>query len=311
MRERQTLVSVDLDGIECYHRIHGLEPPGDATRPLVLRRCLPRFLELFEAERVRATFFVIGRDLEDEVNTGGEGEEWLRAALSAGHELGNHSHRHAYDLVRWDAAAQRDDLRRCDEVLRSIGADVVGFRAPGYTHDARMLRAIADLGYRYDSSCLPSPPYYAAKLAVMAWMRVRGRRSASLVGGWSSFFGASRPRWLKDPPVWEMPMSVTPWTRVPLIGTSLLSGPAWLSRSLSRAASGLSHFHLELHGLDLADPDEDGLDPALGRRQPELRRPLELRRDRLRSLLRLRGGGMPVRDGIPADVPDGAMRRPV
>jgi hypothetical protein len=293
-----TLVSVDLDDIECYHAIHGLPPPSAATAGVGLERWLPRFLELFDRLGVRATFFVIGRDLERDLESGGAGAEQLRRALAAGHELGNHGFSHAYDLVRWPSGLQRVDLRACDALLRSLGAEVVGFRAPGYVHDVELLRQAAALGYRYDSSSLPSPPYYAAKLAVMGAMALRGERSSSQIRGASAFLGARLPYFREDVGLWELPMSVSPVARVPLIGTTLLALPALVSGALRRTALGLPHLNLELHGMDLADAERDGLDPLLCARQPELRVPWRVRYERLRELLALRGGASPLRAAV-------------
>src|SRR5688500_7746414 len=44
-------------------------------------------LRILAARDVRATFFVIGRDLEDHMDAG-------RKLVAAGHELGNHSYSH-------------------------------------------------------------------------------------------------------------------------------------------------------------------------------------------------------------------------
>ncbi|MCX4244809.1 polysaccharide deacetylase family protein [Paraliomyxa miuraensis] len=293
-----TLISVDLDDVACYHAIHGLPPPSPSQCGVGLTRWLPRFLELFARTGVRATFFVIGRDLQRDLEEGGEGAALLRQAVEAGHELGNHSFSHAYDLVRMPAAAQREDLRACDALLRGLGAEVMGFRAPGYTHDAGLLRQAAALGHRYDSSCLPSAPYYAAKLAVMGAMALRGERSSSQWRGAGSFLGSRLPYWREDVALWELPMSVSPVTRVPLIGTTLLALPAVVAGALRRTALGLPHFHLELHGIDLGDAERDGLSPGLARRQPELRVPWRVRHERLRELLVLRGGGTALRDAV-------------
>lgn len=298
MSHPATLVSVDLDDLPCYHAIHGLAPPPAEHRGMSLRVWLPRFLELFDRLGVRATFFVIGHDLVRDMQGAGTGAELLRRAVAAGHELGNHSFAHAYDLVRWPAARQREDLVACDAVLRELSAEVVGFRAPGYTHDARLLSHAVALGYRYDSSCLPSPPYYLAKLAVMGAMRLRGRRSSSLAVGASSFFGPREPYRRRDVELWELPISVWPGWRWPLIGTSLLAMPAPLGGPLRRAALRLPHFHLELHAIDLADPDREPIARDLVHRQPELRQPWRVRYERLRELLALRGGGRPLRDAV-------------
>src|SRR5207344_2587510 len=64
---RVASVSVDLDPIECYFRIHALEgAPPPAARHAILRRCLPRFRELFARHNLRATLFVVGRDLDED-----------------------------------------------------------------------------------------------------------------------------------------------------------------------------------------------------------------------------------------------------
>lgn len=296
MSARSTLVSVDLDDLGCYHAIHGLAPPRPEHRGMSLRVWLPRFLELFDRVGVRATFFVIGRDLAHDMAEAGQGARLLAQAIAQGHELANHSFSHAYDLVRWSSARQYEDLAACDAVLRELSAQVVGFRAPGYVHDTRLLTQAAALGYRYDSSCLPSPPYYAAKLAMMGAMRLRGRRSSSLVRGAASFFGSPVPYRRRDVALWELPMSVVPGWRWPLIGTSLLAMPAAVSGPLRTAALRLPYFHLELHAMDLADAEREPIAPDLARRQPELRQPWRVRYERLRELLSHRGGGGPLRE---------------
>ena len=259
----------------------------------MLERCLPRFLELFNELNVRATFFVIGRDLERDLNGGRRGAALLKQALTQGHELANHSYSHAYDLSTWPKARIADDLKACDGLLRELGAAAAGFRAPGYTHNAKLLAEVARLGYTYDSSALPSPPYYLAKLGVMAWMALGGRRSHSLARGWRSFLGTVQPRRVKRLELWEVPMSVSPYLRLPLIGTALLAGPELLATRLRQSAIGQRYFHLELHGIDLADAGDkdsagDGYAPELKALQPELRIPLKLRLERLRQLLRAR-----------------------
>ena len=299
MADVPTVVGVDLDDLACYHAIHGLPPPPPEHAGVVLERCLPRFLELFDECKVRATFFVIGRDLQRDLDAGGRGAALLREALDAGHELANHGFAHAYDMVTWSRAEQARDVGQCHALLSELGAQPVGFRAPGYTHDARLLQTVASLGYRYDSSALPSPPYYAAKLGAIGLMRLRGRRSASMVRGARTFFGAREPHRRPDAPLWELPISVTGVMRWPLLGTFVLGQPGFVTAPLRRRARNARHLNLELHGIDLADPDRDGYDPRLRTRQLELRTPLELRRQRLREILIVRGGARPLRDAVP------------
>ncbi len=285
LTSKATLLSVDLDDVACYHGIHGLAAPTAAAKRIVLERCLPRFLELFGEVASRATFFVVGRDLERDLGAGGRGAALLQQAVLDGHELGNHSYGHDYDLSRFVGREIYADLRRCDDLIRSLGARAQGFRAPGYTHNRRLLEQVAALGYRYDSSLLPSPTYYLAKLSMIALKGLRGHRSTSMVGGARSFFGRNRPFFRGDVGLWEVPISVLPGLRLPMVGTFVLG-----SERATRAAAALNFLHLELHALDLADPESDGFDGALIRRQPELKTPLKIRRERLKWLLAERGG---------------------
>jgi hypothetical protein len=294
--ERETLVSVDLDGPGCYHEIHGLPGPDGSVSAAVLRRTVPRILEVLESARSRATFFVIGRDVEEDRASGGAGAEVLRRAAAHGHELGNHGYAHAYDLVTWSPEEQLEDLRRCDAILRDLGAQPEGFRAPGYTHDARLLTVVRELGYRYDSSALPSPTYWVAKAAVIASLALRGRRSGSLLRGVASFLGPRGPHRRSDTGLVELPMTTSPLLRVPVIGTTLVCGPAPLRAWLRTVAGRGPHVHLELHAIDLADAATDGWDPRLVAQRPELRIPVAERANRLREFLLSRGGGRPCRE---------------
>ncbi len=292
-----TILSLDLDDLPCYHAIHGLTPEEGAApkRGLALECWLPRFLDLFAARDVSATIFVVGADLEYDLRErGGRGAEVLLRALAQGHELGNHSFSHAYDLHTRSSAEIASDLGRCDDLLRELGARVLGFRAPGYTHDRAMLLQAAGLGYRYDSSLLPSPTYYLAKLGVLGLGRLRGRRSSSQVGGARSFLGSSSVHYLPEIGLWEVPISVSRALRLPMTGTFLLGDappmlPKLQGEALRREAAVTRHLHLELHAIDLADPAADGVDPGLLTVQRELATPLDRRLERLSALLKARG----------------------
>src|SRR5690349_11619067 len=137
-------LSVDLDPLGCYTAIYGLPPPDEALRAVVLRRALPRFLQLFARDRVRAPFFVVGSHVQGE-----ESAAPLRQALAAGHELGNHSYRHPYDLARRPRAAIAKDVGACHEALRRLqgGAAPRGFRSPGYDMSVDLFDVLQALGY--------------------------------------------------------------------------------------------------------------------------------------------------------------------
>ena len=276
-------MSVDLDAIACYYRIHALpEPPTDRGRFAVLRRCLPRFAELFARHGVRATFFVVGVDLEEDA----EGRALLAELARAGHELGNHTHTHPYDFVRLGETGMAAEIDRAHAAIGACaGGAPIGFRAPGYEISAAAIDLLRARGYRYDSSVFPSPPYYGAKALVMAAMRLAGRPSGSFLGSPRALLaprapyrpGPGSPYRRTDGAgggLLELPIAVTPIARLQVIGTSLILAPRWLRRHLVSVALRAPFFNLELHGIDLADAEADEIPPALVARQPDLRRPL-------------------------------------
>src|SRR5215831_5036995 len=155
--QRQVAISVDLDAVACYYRIHALgEPPTGPARQAILRRCLPRFAELFARHDLKATFFIVGADLEEDP----EGRALLAELARAGHELANHTHTHRYDFARLRRGAMAEEIDRAhDAVAACAGAPPLGFRAPGYAISADTLDLLNARGYRYDSSVFPSAAY--------------------------------------------------------------------------------------------------------------------------------------------------------
>lgn len=258
---------------------------------------MPRFAELFGALGIRATWFVIGRD----VLADPEGRALLVSLAGAGHELANHTHSHFYDFVRRPADVVVSEIERAHQAIGDCaGRAPVGFRAPGYTTTAAVLARLCERGYRYDSSAFPSFPYYVAKAAVMAAMRLGGRASGSVLGSPRALAApagpyrpaADDPYARGDMPIWELPVAITPILRLPVIGTSVVTAPAWARRRLVSAVARAPFVNLELHGIDLADASGDGFPVELVARQPDLRRSLAQKRVALEAtLLQLRAAG--------------------
>ncbi len=270
-RPRTACFSVDIDGLELYYRIHGLEVPGDT--PSVYATGVRRFLDLFASARVRATFFAVGADLNDEDNA-----HVLWSAAAAGHEVASHTYSHPYELPHLDGAAQRREIVRAEEAIeRATGRRPVGFRAPGYNVSPPVLAVLAERGYAYDSSVLPSPPYLLARAAIIGAYRLAGRTSHSIVGDLRHGFRSLEPHRVPLPgghSILEIPMTALPGVRIPVIGTSLIAGGLLGWAAMRRALARLPFVHIEFHAIDLTDHHADGIDDAL-LRQPDQRVPLD------------------------------------
>lgn len=285
-------VSVDLDPLRCYHHIHGLGPVPEQLTEVVLQRALPRFLEVFDRLGIQATLFVVGADALD----GMAGRPLLRESARLGHELGNHSFGHPYELSRLTESEIEHELLACEQILDELRVGAkgpCGFRAPGYELSPQLLAVLSRLGFRYDSSVFPCPPYYLAKLLVLAKLRLSGQRSGSIIGSPWQQLGPSQPYRpaLAAPsrrgtaPIVELPVAVTPWLRLPAIGTFLLLSPT-LRQVLLHGMTAQPFFNLELHGIDLIDAKQDGIPAELVARQPDLQVPLWQKQAALVEVLR-------------------------
>ena len=286
---KRAAISVDLDGLVHYARIHGI--PGsaldDRAHSLHLAVALPRFLALFERFGIPATLFVIGEDV------GTPGSTSLEAAARAGHELASHSHTHPYALARAPEDEVDRELSRAEDALRGVsGSRPVGFRAPGYALSATMLGTLARRGYRYDASVFPAAPYYLAKAAVLGAMALAGRRSAAVLDRPGVLLAPRRPYrpaleapyQRGDAPLLELPMSVTPLLRLPFFGTLVTTAPWTLVRRAYRAVAADAFLSLELHAVDLLDA-EDGIPAELVRVQRDLAVPVDRKERRLADVL--------------------------
>ncbi len=289
MTNRLASISVDLDSLPHYCRIHGLDEAAldERARALVSSTAIPRFLELFSSVGTSATFFVIGSDLTD---------AGLAAALKASHgqgvELASHSFSHDYALSRRSRVEIEADLRRAHRaLLEATGVEAVGFRAPGYTLSPAMLEAVQALGYRYDSSTFPAAPYWLAKAAVMATLAAMGRPSRALLDSPQVLLAprvAYRPS-LEHPyrrggaALVELPMSVSPLTRLPFIGTFATSMPWPLVEATFRRLRHDAHVNFELHAIDVLDAS-DGVPAWLWRQQRDVAVPVSVKLKRLKTL---------------------------
>ncbi len=280
-------LTVDLDTLPHYHAIHGLPALWEEVGALdpAYTVAMPRMLALFEEVRAKATLFVIGQDVAAH-------QDLLSQAHQAGHELGNHTFSHHYDLRSRRSIYIEEEIKRAEEAIAAVtGAAPVGFRTPGYNLSASILDILQKRGYCYDSSIFPCPPYYVAKGAIMAARALSGQPSRSamtqpttLLAPITPYRPSATALWRHDPhsarPL-EIPMCVVPGARFPLIGTSLhligARGFDALYPLLRRAHPDL--FQLELHALDFLDAHDPGC-AALASAQPDLRVPWPKKRAR-------------------------------
>lgn len=158
------LISFDVE--EWFHVLDSDVAPArdrwDSLPPRAPQQ-VDRVLELLSRHGARATFFVLGWICDRH-------PDLVRRIHDAGHEIASHSHAHPL-LYELDRRAVRDELRKGRDVAEQlIGAQVHGFRAPGFSirsDNTWALDCIVEAGFRYDSSLFPARRAHGGLLGVV------------------------------------------------------------------------------------------------------------------------------------------------
>jgi hypothetical protein len=256
-------LSLDLDDKWTYMKTHGDD--RWSTYPSYLNIVVPRILRLLEKLSLRITFFIVGQDAEFPRN-------WrvLGSIADAGHEIANHSFHHEPWLHLYSKAEIERELARAEDAIRkATGRNVEGFRGPGFSTSETVGEVLADRGYRYDASTLPTflgPLARAYYLLTAKLDKEEKRRRARLFGRLRDGFRPLKPyRWnTASGPLVEIPVTTMPVLRTPFH----LSYLVWLhshSKKLARvyrgtalslcSVTGTAPSFL-LHPLDFLGPSE-------------------------------------------------------
>jgi peptidoglycan-N-acetylglucosamine deacetylase len=261
-------VHVDLDGLWTLADCYGYDEGDSFRSDPVFERGLPRLLDLFDRYGVKATFFLIGRDLEHPAKREAVGE-----ILRRGHDTANHTYHHPFGLETLSVERIREEIESAQRAIEDVtGERPIGFRAPGYDAGPRVLSVLSELGFRYDGSVLPTR--WAPALRFLA-RRIRRQVRRDLPdageGGAAEARGQYGPGsggpWGLAPqyfrsspggePLLRLPLAVSPVLRFPLHASlGMLLGRETVRSGLSRLARrGLPVTYL-LHGVDLVAPEE-------------------------------------------------------
>lgn len=118
---------------------------------------LPKLLDLFKEERIKATFFVTGVMAE-------QFPDLISRIPKEGHELGCHGYEH----VRFDRMEEneaRNALKMAEKVLKKFEKRLVSFRAPNLQFPKNYLKILKEDGFLYDSSLAAyKPPFPGDKI---------------------------------------------------------------------------------------------------------------------------------------------------
>lgn len=286
-------VQVDVDTERDLLGFYGIEYVEEDKENIVYTRALPRFAELFAELHIRATFFVVGRDLVCDAS-----RAVVRGLSSAGHEIANHTQTHPFRFAAMGTQEKRREIQDAGTMIESVTGDrPAGFRAPGYDVDSDVLQTLVELEYLYDSSVMPS----AFNVAFKVVSRLLGSRSALTGYGavglavapttpyYPDFTSLYRAR--SKGPLLEIPVSCVPYCRLPFYANFNLFSGNMLFDICSRLLAG-RHVNYVFHAVEMLDPSE--IDSRL-HRHPNARLPIAKKRASCREFLRKLRKGRRIR----------------
>jgi len=170
---------------------------GTAGTDALGRDALPFLIDAFDAADARGTFFTVSRIADTHPSL-------LKTVAAADHEVASHTrtHRHLSEL---SSPERRAELADSKERLEAVsGGEVEGFRAPSFDVTGDLFDLLADAGYAYDSSVVPSrriPGWYGGEFTTQEPSP-------------ATAIDRNAP-----PGLAEVPVAVMPGLRLPLTGT--------------------------------------------------------------------------------------------
>lgn len=284
-------LSLDLDNQWSYMKTHG--DAGWEVYPSYLDTVVPRAIDFLGELDQKITFFIVGRDASLEKN-----HDAIRSLADAGHEIGNHSFEHEPWLHLYSKDQLIEEFEKTETALFEVtGKRTVGFRGPGYSLSPTVLDVLAERGYEYDCSTLPTyigplaRAYYFLRSPEMTQDEREKRKK--LFGKFSDGFQSLKPyRWdVGGRSIVEIPVTTMPIIKAP-IHASYVIYLSTFSRKLAMAYWRLAvrscamtgtPLSLLLHPLDLMSGD----DVAELQFFPGMQMPLDEKLSIVREMLRI------------------------
>ena len=257
-------ISLDLDNQWSYMKTHG--DPAWAELPSYLDVFVPHVLGVLEELGLEITFFIVGQDAALARN-----REALGQITAKGHEVGNHSFHHEQWIIANPRERIAAELAAAREAIhRATGQEPLGYRGPGFSWSRELLEVLAEAGYLYDASTLPS---YLGPLARLYYFRQSDLSAEEMEKRKDLFGGFAEGRRPVKPYLWrlgegrtllEIPVSTIPFVKTPFhlsylmylsrFSTALMA--AYLETALRLCRLTGTEPSFLIHPLDLLGPDQ-------------------------------------------------------
>jgi len=209
------VIQIDTDGLWVIFQHFCLN--YESKQDLLFESALPRFLDLFDSYNIKATFFVVGKDLLYP-----ERLALLKEVARRGHEIANHTmtHREGFSFLSYKEKLQ--EIEDAQNIIQEkLGITTRGFRTPSNDVDSDVLKILEKKGYAYDSSVMPT--YYGSLIKKIKFSSLKITRNNHYLGKFIYGFSPLQPYHPNPDKLWkkgnlkllEIPITTMPWIRMP------------------------------------------------------------------------------------------------
>ena len=257
-------ISLDLDNQWSYMKIHGDE--GWDLYPSYFDIFIPHVLNVLDELGLKITFFIVGKDTENEDN-----RKYLKMITDRGHEVGNHSYHHESWLQTYSfEKIEKEIIDAENAIFDTTGQRPTGFRGPGFSWSNDLLKVLESRGYLYDASTLPTylgplaRAYYFAKSDLS---KEEKKSRKELFGKFSEGFRKLKPyKWDlgNGKTITELPVTTMPVFKIPFhlsyliylgnISPAIMKLYLWFALAMCKITRTPVSFLL--HPLDLIGGDQ-------------------------------------------------------
>ncbi|PKA98772.1 polysaccharide deacetylase [Flavobacteriaceae bacterium MAR_2009_75] len=208
-------LSLDMDNQWSYMKIHGEK--GWEEYPSYLDIFVPHVLKVLDELDLKITFFIVGQDAAFENN-----HKYLKQIADAGHDIGNHSFKHETWLHLYTKEEMKTEIDTAHDIITEVtGKAPNGFRGPGFSWSNTLLEVLAEKGYAYDASTLPTVIGPLARLYYFSTSNLSKEEKEDrkeIFGKFSDGFRKLKPYYWnlkKGKKLLELPVTTMPVFRIP------------------------------------------------------------------------------------------------
>lgn len=252
---------VDVDNLWIYEQEYGIAIHKD--KEYIYTQSLPDFLHLLRKSQSKATFMIVGKDLELKAC-----RDFCKKAIVEGHEIANHSWNHLVSFGSLSNKKKKSEILKAHKIIIEVcKTSPVGFRGPGYYQNKEIVTILQQLGYTYDASVLPG----FAQLLMSTYARMRGGENKNKSFGQLSYILSPRHPYIiirglkSDETLRELPISTLPFLRLPIHTTFAYAFGAKYQELIFRyIKSKPTYITYLFHAIDFIDlPQRDNNYPLI------------------------------------------------